>query len=91
MDKKIKTSDIKTELFSDVTITTYGIRFQVFDKNLFHQNKHIDDDINFYVIIVHLLKTGGININTFYNIHLSDEQLNEIVRVNNLLKNLEGI
>lgn len=83
MPKWIHIKDIKTKLFTRVTITDYGVRFE-------HHNKEMQKKErmhpSLFIIIVHLLHDGSINLCFQYNNHLSAEQLDEIHRVSKLLR-----
>ena len=55
----MKISDIKTELFTRVTITDYGIRFEIFDRALYGSDK-ADQLIMNSIPVSELFKDGKI-------------------------------
>ena len=75
----MKLSDIKTGLFTRVTKTTFGFRFEVYQKMDTPHNQYYKAQFN-------MLEDGQVNIITYGNIRLSLDQLKEITRVANILK-----
>lgn len=98
---KIKLSEIKTELFTRVTLTDYGVRFEYYDKDKYESEKNkvvsqfgLQSEEKFikhihqsyFIICVHLLYNGSVNFTIQYNNHLSPEQIDEITRVSKILR-----
>lgn len=82
----MKLSEIKTDLFTNTCFTDYGIRFQHCDKeSALGQGAHISQ-MWMFTITIHVLKIGGINVNSTNNVNITDEQLKEIMRVSKILQ-----
>ena len=80
-------SDIKTELFTRTTLTDYGVKFESFNRNKFNELKPPERDKPYFIITVHILNSGGINIESRpYGNHLSIQQLDEIQRISQILR-----
>ncbi len=74
----MKIQEIKTELFTRVNKTSYGWRFEDYTKVTHNE---------YMVSVINVLPNGRVNILPNMNYaSLSNEQLNEITRVSNLLK-----
>jgi len=99
----ITIDDINIKLFTRVTITDYGIKFEHFDKEGFESKDAMFKICNFlnipekcginknmlmplFIIAVHLLKNGSINISSKINNHLTTEQLDEIHRMSRIIR-----
>lgn len=82
----MKLKEIKTELFSRVSITDFGIRFESYDKKGHEAGKKRYPDMYYFVVAVNLLYDGSVTIQGAINRHLSFEQLQEVVRCAEILK-----
>lgn len=99
----ITIDDINIKLFTRVTITDYGIKFEHFDKEGFESEDAKDKICCFlkilpnaafekkpfmslFMIKVHLLHNGSVNIKTAINKHLTTEQLDEIHRMSKIIR-----
>jgi len=83
---RIEELKINTDIFTRYTITDYGVRLEHFDKDGFKNNNPKKLPSAFFMLAVHVLDTGGININAVCNNHLSDIQLDEIIRIREILR-----
>jgi hypothetical protein len=73
----MKLQQIKTELFTRVSETTFGFRFEVF---------RVDGKVFKGKLTLNMLENGSINFTCFDCVNLTPEQLTEITRVSNLMK-----
>ena len=79
-------TDIKTELFTRTTITDFGVRVESFDEITWQQKSSMDIHKPLFIITVNILKSGGVNITTMENKHLTLQQLDEIQRISQILR-----
>lgn len=82
----MKLTEIKTELFTRTTITDYGVKVESFDKTMWIKSGMPEMYKYLYIISIHILKSGGINIDLSQNKHLSIQQLDEIHRISEILR-----
>ena len=82
----MKLSEIKTELFTRVTLTDFGIKFEYYNKDKHEKSKNKIFPPFFFIIIICLLKNGSVNFQMQHNNHLSAEQLDEIQRCSEFLR-----
>ena len=81
----MKLNDIKTKLFQRVTKTTYGYSFEIFDEHGYDFPKH---QWPVYLLKINVCFDGTTFVVTKRpsNNKINIEQLNEITRVANILK-----
>ena len=82
----MKLSDIRTELFTQITICDFGIRFVSFDDEKYEFHGSPEDSRHLFTITVNLLKDGRLMIITSVNNTLSFDQIEEIQRVSKILR-----
>lgn len=74
----MKLQEIKTELFTRVSKTSFGFRFEVFED--------VKDKCYFKTMTIDMFEDGSINIFSPSYVIINANQLNEITRVANILK-----
>jgi len=82
----MKISDIRTELFTQSTITGYGVRLVHFDDEAFKASKLHDIYKSNYLVTIHILANGAIRMSYRGTINLSHEQIDEIQRISQILR-----
>lgn len=82
----MKLSEIKTELFTRVSLTSYGVRFEIFDKESFEKINAGNALIHLFLSAFHILDDGNVNINCHQLAKITFEQLEEIQRVSKIIK-----
>ena len=82
----IKLTEINTDLFTRVSLTTFGVRFEIFDKEKREENElHKSLDSSYFHYIFNVTREGYVNINSRGFSRLTVDQLAEISRVAGIL------
>ena len=82
----MKISDIRTELFTQCTITDFGVRFVSFSEEKWKEKGSPEDMKSVFTITVNLLKDGRVMIVTSVNNVLTAQQIDEIQRISKILR-----
>lgn len=83
----IQLTDIKTELFTQTTITDFGVRFKIHDKEAFLKSGVTSQYQSWFTATINICEYGNVNIQCIRPVKISNQQLDEIQRVSQMLRN----
>lgn len=82
----MKISEIRTNLFTQVTITDYGVRFVIFDNDEWKRSGLTAYSKSVFTVTVNVCYDGRIVVMTTKANRLTTDQLDEIQRISKIIR-----